>query len=119
MVKRRKTKLPPPPSECPLSECMKLIGGAWTANILWYLRGGERCFTELQTDLNGVSAKMLTARLRKLEREGIVERLTRSTSPPTVWYALTPLGQELAGALVNVIDIGQRLRRARAASATV
>ena len=117
MVKRRKTKVPPLPSDCPVAECMRLIGSAWTANIMWYLRAGERCFTELQTDLNGVSAKMLTSRLRMLRQEGIVERLKRPTSPPTVWYSLTPVGEELCRALVDVIETGQRLRKARAATA--
>ena len=95
---------------------MRLIGSAWTANIIWFLREGERCFTELQTDLSGVSAKVLAARLRVLTREGIVQRVTRATSPPTVWYALTPLGEEFCAALAGVIEVGQRLRRARAAS---
>jgi DNA-binding HxlR family transcriptional regulator len=78
--------------------------------VIWYLREGERCFTELQTDIAAVSAKMLTTRLRKLEREGVVERITRQTSPPTVWYTLTPVGHELAVALASVVDIAQRLR---------
>ena len=95
---------------------MKLLGSAWTVDVIWYLREGERCFTELQTDLSGVSAKVLTSRLRKLELEGVLERVTRSTSPPTVWYTLTPLGQDLCRALVDVVEIGQRLRRARAVS---
>jgi DNA-binding HxlR family transcriptional regulator len=94
---------------------MRLIGSAWTANILWYLREEERCFTELQTDLSGVSAKVLTSRLRMLQREGVVERVERATSPPTTWYALTPLGEELCRAVVNVIEVGQRLRKARSA----
>src|SRR5215831_1979404 len=111
MVKRRKSTVPPPPSECPLSQCMSLLAGAWTANVLWYLREGERCFTELQIDIAGISAKMLTNRLRKLEREGIIRRSTKATSPPTVWYSLTPVGKELCAALVNVIDIAQRLQR--------
>ena len=111
MVRKRKSKVPPPPSECPLSECMRLFAGAWTGHVIWYLREGERCFTELQNDIAGVSAKMLTNRLRKLEREGVIERLTRQTSPPTVWYALTPVGRELSGALVKVVDIAQGLKR--------
>ena len=111
MVKRRKSKVRPPPSECPLSQCMHLLGGAWTAQVIWYLREGERCFTELQTDLLGVSAKMLTNRLRQLEREGIIERLSRPTSPPTVWYALTTVGQQLCEALTNVVNIAQGLKR--------
>ena len=117
MVKRRKSKVVPPPSECQLTECMRLLAGAWTAHVIWYLREGERCFTELQNDIKGVSAKMLTSRLRKLEREGIIERISRATSPPTVWYVLTPVGQELCAALVNVIDVAQKAKRSRAASA--
>jgi DNA-binding HxlR family transcriptional regulator len=89
---------------------MRLLGGAWTAHVIWYLREGERCFTELQLDIGQVSAKMLANRLRKLEREGIIERITRRTSPPTVWYSLTPVGSELAGALTGVIHITQRLK---------
>jgi DNA-binding HxlR family transcriptional regulator len=111
MVKRRKSTVPPPPSGCPLSQCMRLLAGAWTAHVIWYLREGARCFTELQTDMRGISAKMLTNCLRKLEREGVIERFTRATSPPTVWYSLTPVGQELGGALKHVVEIAQRLQR--------
>ncbi len=114
MVKRRKSKVPPPPTECPLGRCMRLLGGAWTAHVLWFLREGERCFTELQIDIGGVSAKMLTDRLRRLEREGIVERSTRPTSPPTVCYSLTPEGKELSVALANVVEVAQRVKRAAA-----
>lgn len=115
MVKRRKSKVPPPPAECPISQCMKLLASAWTGHVLWYLREGERCFTELQVDIGGISAKVLTDRLRNLEREGIIERSTRATSPPTVCYALTPAGKELCDALVNVIDVAQRVNRAATA----
>ena len=55
---------------------------------------------------------MLTNCLRRLEREGIIDRLTKATSPPTVWYSLTPVGQELCAALVKLIDVAQRLKRA-------
>ena len=93
---------------------MHVLGGAWTAHVIWYLREGERCFTELQIDIGGISAKMLTNRLRQLEVEGIIGRSTKATSPPTVWYSLTPVGQELCRALVGVINVAQRLRRAEA-----
>jgi DNA-binding HxlR family transcriptional regulator len=89
---------------------MSLISGAWTADLIWYLRAGERCFSELQLDLKGISAKVLTARLRKLEREGVLNRIPRATSPPTVFYALTPLGGELLEAITAIMDIGRRLK---------
>jgi DNA-binding HxlR family transcriptional regulator len=88
---------------------MRLLGSAWTAHVIWYLREGERCFTELQTDIAGISAKVLADSLRKLEKNGVIGRSTKPTSPPTVWYALTPVGQELSGALVHVVDIAQKL----------
>jgi DNA-binding HxlR family transcriptional regulator len=113
MVKRRKSSVQPPPGACPLRQCVKLLSGAWTADVIWYLGEGERCFTELEHDLRGVSAKMLSARLRKLQRDGIVVRAKRATSPPTVWYALSPLGQELAQALTVIVGIGHRLKQAR------
>jgi DNA-binding HxlR family transcriptional regulator len=90
---------------------MRVLAGAWTAHVIWYLREGERCFTELQLDIGKVSGKMLTNCLRKLEREGIIARSTKPTSPPTVWYDLTPVGRELCAALVDVIHIAQRLKR--------
>jgi DNA-binding HxlR family transcriptional regulator len=98
---------------------MRLLAGAWTTHVIWYLREGERCFTELQFDIQGISAKMLTSCLRKLEREGVVERFTKPTSPPTVWYALTPVGRELCTALTAVVEIAQRLKPARTSSASV
>ncbi|MBS1825377.1 MAG: helix-turn-helix transcriptional regulator [Acidobacteria bacterium] len=110
MVKRRKSTVPPPPAECPLRRCMSLLSGAWSADVLWYLRGGERCFTELQHDLAGVSAKVLTTRLRRLEKEGIILRGQKKTSPPTTWYALTPVGAELVEALTKVVEIAQRAK---------
>ena len=115
MVKKSKSKVSPPPSAWTLNECMRLSAGAWTADVIWYLGEGQRCFTELQHDLKGISAKMLTNRLRKLEREGVIERGIRATSPPTVWYILTPLGKELCGILANFVDIAQRLKRTQVA----
>lgn len=109
MVKRRKSKVSPPPSECPLNACMRLLGSAWSAHVIWYLREGERCFSELQSDIAGISAKVLADSLKKLEHNGIIARSMKLTSPPTVWYALTPIGQELSGALVNVVHIAQKL----------
>jgi DNA-binding HxlR family transcriptional regulator len=95
---------------------MHLLAGAWTVDVIWYLREGKRCFTELQTDIKGISAKMLTNRLRKLEQAAVIERCVKQTSPPTVWYVLTPVGEELCVALINVIDVAQRLKQTQAAS---
>lgn len=110
MVPRRKNLVQPPPDTCPLKVCMSYLGGAWTPNIIWYLSASPRRFTELKQDLAGVSAKMLTQRLRGLMELGIVERIERKTSPPTVEYHLSTLGLELKPALEAIISVGLRLK---------
>jgi len=65
---------------------MRVLGGAWSAHVIWHLREGGRCFAELQLDIGKVSAKMLANRLRRLEHEGIIGRCSKPTSPPTVCY---------------------------------
>ncbi len=105
----RKNKTPVP--NCPLSQCMSIIGGAWTANIIWYLSGGSRRFNELRNDLTGISAKVLTARLRELAQRGVVLREVKPTSPPSVEYSLTQEGQELMPAIRAIVKVGEKLKK--------
>ena len=62
---------------------------------------------------HGVSAKVLSARLKKLATLGVVERTVKPTSPPTVEYALTELGGELKPAIEAIVAVGQRLKERR------
>lgn len=101
------------PEDCPLTECMTVLGGAWTPNIVWYLMGGPRRFNDLKRDLDGVSGKVLTTRLRRMERDGVVVRTVEPTSPPTVLYALTDLGRELVPVIESIVEVGRRLKAAR------
>jgi DNA-binding HxlR family transcriptional regulator len=57
-----------------------------------------------------ISAKVLSARLRKLADKGVVERHVMPTSPPSVEYSLTPLGDELVPAINAIVSIGRRLK---------
>lgn len=95
---------------CPLGECMQLIGGLWTPNIIWHLSGGPRRFSELRRDIPEVSAKMLTTRLREMEQAGVIDRLVVPSSPPSVEYRLTDLGQELMPAIKAIVSVGKRLK---------
>jgi DNA-binding HxlR family transcriptional regulator len=112
----RKNKSPNTPNECPLSECMAVLGGAWTPNVIWYLIGGPRRFSELQIDIPPVSAKMLATRLRQLESKGVVSRKVKPTSPPSVEYALTDLGQELIPAIEAIVEVGHKIKMRAGAS---
>jgi DNA-binding HxlR family transcriptional regulator len=112
-VRVRPSRVEPPPQECPLTECMAFLGGAWTPNVIWYLREGPRRFNELRGDIPGISGKVLSSRLRRLAGEGIVTRTVLPTTPPTVEYELTELGRELLPAVDAIVDVGHRLKRLR------
>ena len=118
MVRYRPSRVEEPPEACPLTECLALIGGAWTPNVVWYLREGPRRFNELRGDIAGISAKVLSARLRKLAAEGVVERRVLPTSPPTVEYELTDLGHELLPAVDAIVSVGHRLKQRKLALAS-
>lgn len=110
MLPKRKNKVVPPEEKCPLTECLSIIGGAWTPNIIWYLSAHSRRFNELKDDIKGISPKVLTERLKRLEADGIVQRQVKPTSPPSVEYSLTELGQELKPAIEAIADVGHRLK---------
>ena len=98
---------------------MSILAGAWTPNIVWYLRGGPRRFNELRGDVAGISGKVLSNRLRRLAGEGVVERRVMPTSPPTVEYELTELGRELVPVVETIVSVGHRLKARRAEPADV
>ncbi|MES2674645.1 MAG: helix-turn-helix domain-containing protein [Pseudomonadota bacterium] len=111
MVKMRKNNVEPPPAECPLSGCMKFIRGAWSSHIIWYLTENPRRFSELKADIKGVSAKVLSGRLKEMEEIGVIYRQVMDTSPPTVEYSLTELGRELQPAIVAIVKVGHKLKQ--------
>ena len=111
MIRPKKSKVPPPPADCPLEDCLKFLSGEWTHKILWYLREDPRRFGDLRRDLGGVSAKVLTTRLRELEQKGVVLRNVMPSSPPTVEYSITPFGRKFEPILMAIADVGEELRK--------
>ncbi|MEM1191168.1 MAG: helix-turn-helix domain-containing protein [Pseudomonadota bacterium] len=89
---------------CAIEHGMRLIGGKWTASIIYHLKDGPVRFNDLARMLGGASKKMIDQRLKELEARGMVLRTVVSTRPIAVTYQLTPFG---ASAL-NVLD---QLRR--------
>src|SRR5262245_37462631 len=100
-----------PKSEyCPVEEGLKFLAGAWTPQILWTLRDGPMRFGELRRALKGISAKVLTTRLRGLEERDLVTRKVMPTSPPSVEYALDDLAREIQPVLCKVAELGHKMR---------
>jgi len=84
-----------PSDNCPLSPCIKLMSGAWSLEIIYFLKGGKLRFGELRRCLGKVSSKVLTTRLRELEKSRVISRVVVPTNPPMVEYSLTEVGLEL------------------------
>ena len=109
-LKMRKNLSPKPPTPCSLTQCMQVISGAWAPNVIWSLRAGPRRFNELKADIPPVSGKVLSQRLSELEGRGVLLRHVRPTSPPSVEYELTDLGQDLIPALEAIVEVGHKLK---------
>lgn len=82
---------------------IELIGTRWTGAILRALLTGHHRYAEIKAAVPGVSDTMLSARLRTLEAEGILERHVIPTSSVQVRYQLTEKGLELAPVVAAVI----------------
>ena len=97
----------PLPAECPIGPAVEVVVGRWTTPVLWTLhRFGRLRFVELERRVPGISAKVLTQRLRQLERDGLVERTYHAEVPPRVEYEITALGQTLAPLFAQLTDWG-------------
>jgi DNA-binding HxlR family transcriptional regulator len=85
----------PSSGECRVDSVLKTIGDRWSLGILHALSAGPRRTLELHRAFKGLSTKTLAARLKKLERDGIVIRVSYHESPPRVEYSLTEKGMKL------------------------
>jgi DNA-binding HxlR family transcriptional regulator len=111
MIRHRPNKSGPVPMGCPLEFSLKLLAGAWTPQIVWFLQTEPRRFGDLKRDLGNVSAKVLTTRLREMEEKGIITRKVMPTSPPTVEYALTEVGRKIGPALQSIVQVGEEIQK--------
>lgn len=74
---------------------LDLISDKWVPLVIQLLHERTQRYSHLKRRIGGISQKMLTQTLRKLEASGLVTRTIYATVPPTVEYALTPLGKSL------------------------
>jgi DNA-binding HxlR family transcriptional regulator len=78
------------PSPCPIGGLLELLTRPWTMHILWSLStNGPLRFGVLRKNIAGISSRVLTERLRKLEEEGFIFRHYEPTIPPAVTYGIT------------------------------
>jgi DNA-binding HxlR family transcriptional regulator len=100
-----------PPAErsvSPLSHALARVGDRWTLLVVEALLGGPRRFNDLLDQVAGIAPNILSERLKRLERDGLVVARSYSERPPRAAYELTAEGAELAGALRLLARWGMR-----------
>ena len=97
---------------CPVARTLDVVGERWTLLVLRDLvLHGPRRFQDLQQSLAGVAPNTLSARLKDLERHGLIARRLYSEHPPRLEYHLTEKGRTLGPVLQALRDWGKRFPR--------
>ena len=89
-----------------LQAAVSVLAAKWSVVVLTRLATGSRRFNELLRQIDGVSRRMLSATLRQLERDGLVERHVFARVPARVGYELSPAGEQLLDALAPLAGWG-------------
>ena len=92
---------------CPVETTLTLISSKWKVLIVRDLLAGTKRFGELQRSVGNVSQKVLTAQLREMEEDGLVDRTVYPEVPPRVEYTLTELGRSLEPVLSALWNWGE------------
>lgn len=95
-------------ADCPARLAIDLIAGTWTSVVLYALRDGPKRPGRLQAEIGGISQKVLTQTLRRMERSGLVSRRRYAEAPPRVEYELTAPGRDL---LIPIYALGEWAHR--------
>ena len=90
--------------DCPVRQVINIIGDKWTLPVLYVLTQSTKRYSELQREIPGISKKMLTQTLRKLESDKILKRTVYPVVPPKTEYNLTAFGNELIEPLEVLAD---------------
>jgi len=95
-------------ADCPARLAVDLLANSWTAVVVYALREGPKRPGRLQEEIGGISQKVLTQTLRRMERSGLVTRRRYLEAPPRVEYELTEPGRDL---LVPIHALGEWAHR--------
>ncbi|OQD56958.1 HxlR family transcriptional regulator [Streptomyces phaeoluteigriseus] len=90
--------------DCGIREVLDRIGDKWSVLVVVELAQGVRRFRQLQRAVPGISQRMLTLTVRRLERDGLISRTVHPTVPPQVEYELTTMGHSLTHLVKALAD---------------
>jgi DNA-binding HxlR family transcriptional regulator len=96
--------------DCGLRLILGRLGEQWTVMTLAELSAGPRRYRELERALEGISQRMMTLTLRRLERDGHVLRHVAPTVPTSVTYELSDLGRSFADQIAGLVAWSRRYK---------
>ena len=97
------------PTPCPMAGLLEVLTRPWTMHILWGLStNGPTRFGALRRQIEGISSRVLTERLRLLERKGFVYRDYEPTIPPSVTYGITKRMKDIQKVLGELDQLARK-----------
>jgi DNA-binding HxlR family transcriptional regulator len=97
--------------DCPVQTTVNLIGNKWRLLILRNLLVQSYRFGELQKGISGISPKVLTENLRKMEDDGLLVRTIYPEVPPRVEYKLSDLGEMMRPIIQDLATWGMNYQK--------
>src|SRR5229473_643611 len=97
------------PPHCPFSELLEILARPWTMHILWVLStNGPTRFGALRRQVEGISSRVLTERLRVLEQKGFLFRDYEPTIPPSVTYGITKRMKDISKVMGDLDELARK-----------
>ena len=93
--------------QCSDIYAINLISGRWILSICYHLKQGTLRFSELKNKIHGITERMLTLQLKKMEREKLITKKVYAEIPPKVEYELTDIGRKLLPILEQLDEWGK------------
>ncbi|APW65579.1 MULTISPECIES: winged helix-turn-helix transcriptional regulator [Arcobacteraceae] len=91
---------------CSISVTLDIFNDRWKLSIIWHLLDSDKRFKELHNEIDEITQKTLTVKLKELEKKNIINREVFAQVPPKVVYSLTDAGRRLKPVLDDMFTWG-------------
>lgn len=92
--------------KCSVAVTLDIFNDRWKLAIIWHLLDSNKRFKDLHQDINEITQKTLTVKLKELEEKNIIHREVFAEVPPKVEYSLTDIGKKLTPVLQEMYKWG-------------
>ena len=96
------------PSATCIQSTLCVLGDKWSPLLINHLVSGSKTFSEIETELQGISPRTLSARIERMQNDGIINKERYNEHPPRYKYSLTQKGSELQAVLEKMAAWGKK-----------